>query len=248
MQDAQQHASRKRRALVDLLNDYFCTMPKQRPYAVLFDLDGTLIDSIGLLLACMKHSFEGRTHAPTEEEWIAGIGTPLAKQLEPYATSPEDVQLLVSRYRSFQHEAHDRMTTTFEGVTETLETLRANGHPMALVTSKGNSMMLKSMRFTNIERFMTSMIGADSCEIHKPDPFPVHLALRELGYEPNEAVFVGDSPHDIAAGNAAGVTSIAALWGPFKREDLKSSRPAYFLDDIRGLVPLMERIQSGTAV
>ena len=219
-----------------------------RPYAVLFDLDGTLIDSIGLLLACMQYSFEGRTHAPTEAEWIAGIGTPLAKQLEPFATSPEDVGVLVARYRSFQHDAHDRMTTTFDGVTETLETLHANGHPMALVTSKGNSMMLKSMRFTNIERFMSSMIGSDSCEIHKPDPFPVHMALRELGYEPHEAVFVGDSPHDVAAGNAAGVTTIAALWGPFTREMLEPSRPTYFLDDIRGLVPLIERIQNPSSV
>lgn len=223
-------------------------MPKSRPFAVLFDLDGTLIDSIGLLLACMKHSFKGRAHAPTDAEWIAGIGTPLAKQLEAFATSPEDVNLLVSRYRSFQHEAHDRMTSTFEGVTETLDTLHANGHPMALVTSKGNSMMLKSMRFANIERFMTSMIGSDSCETHKPDPFPVHMALRELGYSPNEAVFVGDSPHDIAAGNAAGVISIAALWGPFTREMLEPSKPAYFLGDIRELVPLVERIQKGTVV
>jgi pyrophosphatase PpaX len=223
-------------------------MIKKRPFAVLFDLDGTLIDSIGLLLACMKYSFEGRKHAPTEAEWIAGIGTPLAKQLEPFATSPEDVDLLVSRYRSFQHEAHDRMTTTFPGVSETLETLHANGHPMALVTSKGNGMMLKSMRFTNIERFMSSMIGADSCEIHKPDPFPVHLALRELGYGTDEAVFVGDSPHDIAAGNAAGVVSIAALWGPITREMLEPAQPNYFIKDIRELVPLIERIENESGV
>jgi pyrophosphatase PpaX len=231
-----------------LQRDYFAPMLKRRPYAVLFDLDGTLIDSIDLLLACMKHAFEGRKHAPTDAEWIAGIGTPLARQLEPYATSPADVDVLVSRYRTFQHEAHDRMTRTFDGVFETLEKLHETGHPMALVTSKGNNMMLKSMRFTNIEKFMSSMIGADSCEIHKPDPFPVHLALSELGYKPAEAVFVGDSPHDIAAGNAAGVTSIAALWGPFTREMLEPARPTYFLDDIRGLIPLIERIQNVVAV
>lgn len=220
----------------------------KRLYAVLFDLDGTLIDSIGLLLASVKYAFKGRTLAPTEEEWIAGIGTPLAKQLEPFAVSPEDHQLLISRYREFQHEAHDRMTRAFDGVTETLEQLQTDGHPMALVTSKGNSMMLKSMRYTNIERFMGSMIGSDSCEIHKPDPFPVLMALGELGYQPDEAVFVGDSPHDIAAGNAAGVTSIAALWGPFTRQMLEPYKPAHFLEDMRGLVPLVERIQQAAAV
>ncbi len=223
-------------------------MAKRRPYAVLFDLDGTLIDSIGLLLASVKHAFEGRALAPTPEEWVAGIGTPLARQIEPYAESAEDVQHLVSRYRGFQNEAHDRMTRVYDGVSETLEQLRANGHPMGIVTSKGNNMMLKSLRFTDIERFMQSMIGCDSCSVHKPDPFPVRMALGELGYEAEEAVFIGDSPHDILAGNAAGVTTIAALWGPFTRPMLEPFRPKHFLDDIRGLIPLVERIQNEALV
>lgn len=223
-------------------------MTKHRPFAVLFDLDGTLIDSIGLLLASVKHAFDGRTLAPTEAEWVAGVGTPLAKQLEPYAASPEDVELLVSRYRGFQNEAHDRMTRVYDGVTETLELLQTGGHPMGIVTSKGNNMMFKSLRYTNIERFMTSTIGCDSCSVHKPDPFPVHMALGELGYQTHEAVFIGDSPHDIQAGNAAGVTTIAALWGPFTRSMLEPYKPKHLLEDIRGLVPLVERIQNEASV
>ncbi len=223
-------------------------MTKRRPFAVLFDLDGTLIDSIGLLLASVEHAFEGRTLAPTQEEWVAGIGTPLAKQMEPYAASVEDVELLVSRYRGFQNEAHDRMTRVYDGVTETLEALQVGGHPMGIVTSKGNNMMFKSLRYTNIERFMKSTIGCDSCTIHKPDPFPVRMALGELGYEAHEAVFIGDSPHDILSGNAAGVTSIAALWGPFTRPMLEPYGPMYFLEDIRGLAPLVGRIQNESLV
>jgi phosphoglycolate phosphatase-like HAD superfamily hydrolase len=70
------------------------------------------------------------------------------------------------------------------------------------------------------------------------------MALDELGYKPEEAVFVGDSPHDIASGNAAGVISIAALWGPFTRAQLEPYHPAYYLDDISGLPPLLETLQS----
>ena len=223
-------------------------LTKKRPYAVLFDLDGTLLDSIDLLLASVRHAFDGRTLAPTEAEWIAGIGTPLAKQLQPYATSDLDVELLVSRYRTFQYEAHDRMLRLFDGVIETLETLERSGHPMGVVTSKGNNMMMKGLRYTGIDRFMKSIIGCDSCSIHKPDPFPVRMALCELGYEPQEAVFVGDSPHDVAAGNAAGVISIAALWGPFSRTMLEPYNPSHFLGDIRELVPLLERIEKPAVV
>jgi pyrophosphatase PpaX len=219
-----------------------------RPFAVLFDLDGTLIDSIGLLLGSMKFAFEGRTHAPTPEEWIAGVGTPLAKQLEPYAVSIEDVEELVSRYRGYQHTTHDSMTRVYDGVTETLEELKKRGHPMGVVTSKGNNMMLRSLRFTNIERYMKTLIGCDSCSIHKPDPFPVNMALGELGYSANEAVFVGDSPHDIVAGNAANVTTVAALWGPFSREVLQPYHPKHYANDIRELPALVQRIQNGTPV
>jgi len=219
-------------------------MNPPRPFAVLFDLDGTLIDSVGLLLASVKHTFEGRTPAPTEEEWIAGIGTPLAKQLRPYASSEEEAAEFQQIYRVFQREHHDRLTTVFDGVQETLAELDRRGHPMGVVTSKSNEMMERGVRYVGLDRYMKTMIGADSCKIHKPDAFPVLLALKELGYNTDEAVFVGDSPHDINAGNAAKVISIAALWGPFTREQLAPSGPVHYLDSIRGLPGLLDTIQA----
>jgi pyrophosphatase PpaX len=221
-------------------------MTTERRYAVLFDLDGTLIDSIGLLLASVNHTFAERGgRAPTEEEWIAGIGTPLAEQLRPFVESDEDAASLVNRYRAFQRRHHDALTTAYDGVLETLEELYNWGHPMGVVTSKSNEMMERSLRHTGIDVYLKTMIGCDSCAIHKPDPFPVRMALDELGYEAHEAVFVGDSPHDIAAGNAAGVTTIAALWGPFTRHQLKPYKPTLFLDRISELPRMVQRLQAG---
>jgi len=220
-----------------------------RPYAVLFDLDGTLIDSITLLLESVKHAFDGFTgNVPTPDEWIGGIGTPLAKQLAEYARSPEEVEALTARYRAFQQEHHDRYTSVYPGTLETLQALRDAGHPMGIVTSKGNAMMDRALAFTGIAPFMGSTIGCDSCDRHKPDPYPVHLALQELGYAPHEAVFVGDSPHDMKAGNAAGVVTIGALWGPFTREQLVPTSPTHYLDRIADLPPLVERIQNAQPV
>lgn len=213
-----------------------------RPHAVLFDLDGTLVDSIALLIACMNHTFEGRAARPTEDEWIAGLGTPLPAQLTPFITSEDDRKALITRYREFQNEQHDRLMATYPGVSETLAALKEAGHPMGVVTSKGNAMMDRGLRHIGADKYMRVAIGFDSCSLHKPDPFPVLLAVGKLGYTPRESVFVGDSPHDIKAGNAAGVVTVAALWGPFTREMLEPHEPAHFLEKIADLPPLLKRI------
>lgn len=222
---------------------------RTRPIAVLFDLDGTLIDSIGLLLASARHAFEGfNGRAPTEQEWVAGIGTPLATQLKAFCESDEELRVVTQRYRTFQRAAHDRLTTVFPGTLEVLATLAAAGHPMGIVTSKSNEMMHRALDLTGMAPYMSTTIGADSCATHKPDPFPVRMALSELGYQADEAAFIGDSPHDINAGNSASVVSIAALWGPFTREQLQPANPDHYLDNISELPALVQRIQNRTAV
>ena len=223
-------------------------MADARPYAVLFDLDGTLVDSIALLLASMRHTFHGRTRQPSDAEWIEGIGTPLPKQLTPYVESDEDRERLVNRYRTFQMENHDKLMARYEGVIDTLALLYQRGHPMAIVTSKGNAMMERGLKFIGADDYIEVAIGYDSVHIHKPDPYPVKTALEKLEYRAEEAVFVGDSPHDINSGNAAGVITIAALWGFFTRSQLEPHKPTYFLDDIKHLPPLLDRISAPRAV
>lgn len=222
-------------------------MVESRPYAVLFDLDGTLIDSIALLLASMRHTFHGRSRQPSDEEWIDGLGTPLPKQLTPYVESDEDRERLVNRYRTFQNENHDHLMARYEGVIDTLALLFQRGHPMGVVTSKGNAMMDRGLKFIGADEYIEVAIGYDSVHIHKPDPYPVRAALDKLGYQPGEAVFVGDSPHDIKSGNEAGVITIAALWGPFRRDQLEGYSPSYFLDDIKALPALLDRIATKSA-
>lgn len=222
-------------------------MSDSRPYAVLFDLDGTLVDSIALLLASMRHTFHGRTRQPSDAEWIEGIGTPLPKQLTPYVESDEDRERLVNRYRTFQMENHDKLMARYEGVIDTLALLYQRGHPMAIVTSKGNAMMDRGLKFIGADDYIEVAIGYDSVHIHKPDPYPVKAALEKLEYTPAEAVFVGDSPHDVNSGNAAGVITIAALWGFFTRSQLEPHNPTYFLDNIKELPALLDKISAGNA-
>ncbi|MGI8496623.1 MAG: HAD-IA family hydrolase [Gemmatimonadaceae bacterium] len=210
---------------------------------LLFDLDGTLVDSIELILSSFRHAC--RTHLdrlPPDEEWIAGIGTPLLTQLRGIAPSDAVAEAMARSYRAYQREHHDTLMREYPGVRETLALLRGRGHPTALVTSKVSELALKALVFTGLENTMDVIIGCDHCSQHKPHPEPVLLALRQLGRGANGAVFVGDSPHDVASGKAAGVLTVGALWGPFSRSELEQASPDRLLSDIRELPALIDRL------
>ena len=218
----------------------------QRPLALLFDLDGTLADSIALLLAGFHHTFA--THrpdfTPADEEWIAGIGTPLITQMRHFVPTEEEAQQMILTYREFQRTHHDEMLREFEGVGETLALLKSRGYPMGLVTSKSNELAHRALTWLHLTDHIDVVVGMESTERHKPDPEPVLHALAALGATPSHALFLGDSPHDIEAGNAAGVTSVAALWGPFSRTVLEGASPTYFLEHIRELPALVGRLDA----
>jgi pyrophosphatase PpaX len=212
------------------------------PFAVLFDLDGTLIDSIGLIVAAMEYAYGDRELRPPQSEWLAAIGTPLDGMLRRWARDDADVQHLRARYREFQNEHHDAMTTPYPGVIEAVRALHAAGHPLAVVTSKLEVGARRSLKYIGLEECFTVVVGLDSTTKHKPDPEPVHFALGRLGVRPERALFVGDSVHDIRSGNAAGVATAAALWGPSTRDELEPSAPAHWLAEFRAVGALVERL------
>lgn len=198
--------------------------------ALLFDLDGTLIDSIGLLVASMEHAYEGREQRPPVDEWIAAIGTPLDAMLGRWASDADDVRQLRARYREFQSANHDAMTTAYPGVVDTIRSLHAEGHALAVVTSKLAVGATRSLEYVGIADCFTAVVGIESTTQHKPRPEPVWHALERLGgIAPQHALFVGDSTHDMHAGRAAGVTTAAALWGPFSRTQLETAQPDHWL-------------------
>ena len=219
-----------------------------RSLALLFDLDGTLVDTIGFILESMHAAFAGFPGGrPTDAEWTAGIGTPLRAQLREWVRDETDVERLALRYRAHQREHLARLTRRFPGVAETLASLRERGHPMAIVTSKAEEIARLTLEHAGLLRFMDTVVGVESTVRHKPDPEPVRVALERLGVDPSHAVFLGDSPHDVAAGNAAGVATVAVAWGPFARETLVAAGPAHWLETIEELPALVARIERARA-
>jgi pyrophosphatase PpaX len=215
------------------------------PRAVLFDLDGTLIDSIPLIVSSMRHAFEGHPRAPSVAEWTALVGTPLDGMIRRWALDEEDVARLKARYKEHQWAHHDAMVRAFPGVPEMLVALGARGARMALVTSKLEPSARRSLEHLGLARHFEAVVGLESTERHKPEPDPVRHALARLGARPGEAAFVGDSPHDVLSGNAAGVATVATLWGPFSREDLAAARPTAWAESPAEVLAVLDRLFPG---
>lgn len=204
---------------------------------VLFDLDGTLIDSIALILESYRHTMTEHGFGEVSDDlWRAGIGTPLRVQLAAWARGPEDLEALVQTYRRYNLDNHDRMITVFPGVPEMVQEVAALGCRVGVVTSKTREGTLRGLRLAGLESSIEAMVCADDVENPKPHPEPVTQAVRLLGGAPESTIFVGDSIHDMVAGRAAGVEIGAALWGPFGRSDLEASTPNVWLEQPAELV------------
>jgi pyrophosphatase PpaX len=180
---------------------------------VLFDLDGTLIDSGPIILASMRHaSLTVLGREPDEELVRAAIGGPgLIAQMRDL--DPGRVEELVDAYRAHNEPLHAELEA-FEDVLELLPRLRAEGRMLGIVTAKRvRTVELALDRFPALRDVMDVIVGAEDTERHKPDPDPLLEALRRLGAAPATAAYVGDSPFDVRAAKAAGVLAVAVGWG-----------------------------------
>jgi pyrophosphatase PpaX len=212
--------------------------------SVLFDLDGTLIDSIRLILDSYHHTLA--THgiaARSDDEWLRGIGTPLRVQFTEWAESP-GIEAMIATYRDYNLAHHDTRVLPYPGIVEMVRTVRHAGLHTGLVTSKNRTGAMRGLRLCGLDEAMDVLVGADDVEHPKPHPEPVLRALSALGQPPEAAMYVGDSIHDMEAGRAAGVRTAAVLWGPFGRGHLEGSRPDYWLERPDELEPLVNSLSS----
>jgi pyrophosphatase PpaX len=203
-------------------------MPKLDTY--LFDLDGTLIDSLELILNSYRHTLMmHRGAAPADEVWKAGIGTPLRTQLAPFAEDADEIERMVDTFRDYNFANHDQLIRPFPGIREAVSDLKNNGKALGIVTSKARKGTLRGLDTCGLTELFETIVAADDVDKHKPDPTPVLRALELLNADASSTVFIGDSRFDLAAGRDAGVLTAAALWGPFERRDLASYSPDYWL-------------------
>jgi pyrophosphatase PpaX len=196
----------------------------------LFDLDGTLIDSVELILRSYRHTMRlHRGHEPADDVWMQGLGTPLWVQFRQFSDDPAEIEAMVATYREYNLAHHDALVRPYDGVVQAVLALRDQGKTLGLVTSKMRSGAVRGLRTAGIEDAFQVIVGSDEVTHPKPHPEPVLIALERLGAAPESAVFIGDSRHDLECGRAAGVKTAAVLWGPFDRAHLADLEPDYWL-------------------
>jgi pyrophosphatase PpaX len=186
---------------------------------VLFDLDGTLIDSGPIILASMQHATRtvlGREIAYEELAATVG-GQGLVSQMR--ALDPDRVDELVEVYKKHNDPLHETLEA-FDDLLDVLPRLRVGGRRLGIVTAKRHrTVRLALDRFPELAEQFEVIVGFEDTERHKPDPDPVLAALRKLDVEPSQAAYVGDSPFDIQAAKAADVFAVAVGWGGIHSDD-----------------------------
>ena len=195
---------------------------------ILFDNDGTLVDTHDLILSSMRHCTRTVLDREIPEEVLMRkVGQPLAVQMRDF-TSDEALQVELLRvYREHNLSVHDDVVAAFPGTQEALARLKEAGVRMGVVTSKMHDLAWRGLEITGLAPYLDCCIGADDCVRYKPEPEPVVRGCEALGLDPAECLYVGDSPYDIHAGNAAGCKTAAVSWGVFSFDEMRAENPTY---------------------
>jgi len=203
---------------------------------VLFDLDGTVIDSGAIILASMRHAAkEVLGVEPPDEELMGAVGGP-GLEAQMHALAPDLVDELVTVYRAHNEPLHDELVCC-PGMDDALVLLKDEGRRLGIVTAKRRTTVELAFAKIPIGHLFETVVGGDETTRHKPDPEPLLLALERLGARPEDAAYVGDAPFDVQAAKAAGIFAIAVSWGGIHaRERLEAEEPDALVDTVEELL------------
>ncbi|WP_053360557.1 pyrophosphatase PpaX [Bacillus sp. FJAT-27251] len=205
---------------------------------VLFDLDGTLIDTNELIISSFLHTLENYYPGRYQRsDVLPFMGPTLQETFE--AINPEGYLEMMDMYRTFNKANHDLLVTEFEGVTETVAALKEKGFKLGIVTTKLSDVVMMGLNLTGLNRYFEVIVALDHVQKPKPDPEPVQKALQALASRPESAIMVGDNHHDILAGKNAGTLTAGVAWSLKGRKHLAAYQPDYILEKMPDLLPVL---------
>lgn len=206
-------------------------MTSPRWQTIFFDLDGTLANTIPLIVASYQHAFREVRGVEIEDARArAWIGRPLLGAL--LEEDPERGHELDRTYREWNLANTARLIERYAGVPEMLESLVSAGANVHVVTSKRRDTARLALTGVGIDHLIDVAGALEDTTKHKPDPEPLLAASRTLGVDPRTAVYVGDATVDILAARAAGMAGIAVTWGAGERQALEATGPERVVDSV----------------
>ena len=205
---------------------------------LLFDLDGTLIDTNELIIQSYLHTLEQYFPGKyTREDVLPFMGPPLHEVF--YELNPEKAEEMVSVYRAFNKAKHDELVTEFPGVHETVQILHDHNFKLGIVSTKKRDMVLKGLKFMNLDPYFPTVVTVDDVTNPKPHPEPIQKAMAELQSEPEETIMIGDNYHDIVGGKNAGTITCGVSWSLKGSEFLQKYEPDYMLEEMTDLLAIV---------
>lgn len=214
--------------------------------AALFDFDGTLVDTTELIYQSFREaSKEVLGEEPPRDTLMENVGQPLPRQME--LLNRGHAEELLASYQRHNDELHDSLIRQFPGVEDALARLRSGGVKIAIVTSKRRFSVERAFEtFPRLAEISDTVITMEDTREHKPRPAPLLKGLEALGGVPlEEAAYIGDSPHDVAAARAAGVKIVTVSWGAFSEKVLRAAGPDYLVPDLDAAVDVLLKLRSG---
>ena len=190
---------------------------------VVFDLDGTLVDTIGLIVASYQHATETVLGQAWDARRIRSyIGRPLIECFREGA--PDHADALFAAYTEW-NEAHPHLIAPYAGVDRMLARLHSAGVRVAVATSKRREPALMALERCGIAGLVPVLVTMEDTDVHKPRPEPLLLALDRAGGVVTSAAYVGDAAVDLRAARAAAMPGVGVTWGAGEREAIEAERP-----------------------
>lgn len=205
---------------------------------LLFDLDGTLINTNDLIISSFMHTLEHYYPGQyKKEDVLQFMGPPLMDSFNKL--DREKAEEMAQFYRDYNHSKHDELVTEFEGVYDTIKTLHEQGYKLAIVTTKKRYTVEMGLKLTKLDPFFDVVVTLDDVTHAKPDPEPLLKALEQLGSKPENAIMVGDNNHDIEGGKNTGTLTAGVAWAMKGREYIESFHPDFVLDNMSDLLDIL---------
>lgn len=210
---------------------------------ILFDLDGTLLDTNELIIQSFQHTYQRHLNKQVDkEEIIKTFGEILKITLD--REFGDDSEEAIKTYRNFQIGKFEKLISIHAGVKEGVIKLYKQGYKLGVVTSRLNESAIRGLNHFGLMEYFNIIIGADDTEKHKPDPTPAFMALKEMGGKPEETIFVGDSPFDVLCSKNAGIKSVIVGWSALPMDMILKHEPGFVVDSMENLVALVEKLNN----